>query len=164
MNTLLDHICQPLLQYLSTQKLIKFTSCNKFLYNISEPYLKDKCQQSYDVEYFKISWRYTLSLLKNGYKKIPIIINLCENNKVSLRCNYYTKIYANCNKYTPHSFDYMHESINKYHDEYIYQGCYIDNILDFDSDSKYYGLSFRKSDGKTLFESIISINIFMKKY
>lgn len=81
---MLEYIYRPLLPYLSVRKIIMFTTCNKFLYSVSESYLKDKCQELYNVEKPKISWRYTLLLLKYGKKDIPLIENRYDGNLLCL--------------------------------------------------------------------------------
>jgi len=128
MNIYLEHVFQPLLKRLSTDKLLNFTSCNKFLNNVSEEYLKTKCQQLYDIENYKISWRYTLSLLKHGYKDIPIFINLCDNNIVKLEYKCNITIYAdiiNDDIIRPELLNSLNDIINGEFYGYSYYTCSI---------------------------------------
>lgn len=64
MDFYFESICEPLLHMLNVKELILFTSCNTYLYSISEKYLEYNCKKLYDVDIPRISWRYTLSLLK----------------------------------------------------------------------------------------------------
>ena len=151
MDFYLEYLLQPLLPYLSVKKLLMFTSCNKFLNSKSEKYLEDKCKKLYDVDNPRISWRYTLSLLKYGQREIPIIVNLCDGNNVTLKCLYNTTIYADNDKPIPESYDYVNASIDKYHMELTYyDSCFqllksnleltdtLDDYLSSDQKEEYY--------------------------
>lgn len=216
---MLEHIYQPLLPYLFVKKLIMFTTCNKFLYSISETYLKDKCQELYDVETPIISWRYTLSLLKYGKRDIPVIFIFCgegfrlqhvfniqiyanyKNNIIwnlqefgeveyaieqEIHCTYYTSRVQVC-ELNKEIEDSLEDYINNYTKDYNHNLEYMveDEILEFPYPistcrknckriihcceefgddgfygNKYIGLATR-DDGRTLFETITSIDIFM---
>jgi hypothetical protein len=219
MDFYLEHICQPLFPYFSVKKLIYFTSCNKYLYDNSESSLENKCNGLYNVypEDVKISWRYTLSLLKYGKRDIPVILNLCGWN-VKLKCPFNTQICANytndfiwklktlddvkCASKQQSGYSFctsqvqicksnlkLEDSLDDYLDNYE-NDCKHDLTytifreeleLEFPcsistprknckrlkeyypefNGSEYIGLSLR-NDGKTLFESIVSIDIFMR--
>ena len=142
MDFYLEYLSQPLLPYLSVKKLIMFTSCNKFLNSKSENLLEDKCKKLYDIDVPKYSWRYTLTLLKYGKRKIPIIMNLSDGgNNVILKCSSYTTVYA-CDPGTlPESYDNVIKTIDEYLMELIYfNSCFqllepnfklIDNLEDY---------------------------------
>lgn len=218
MNFYLEHICQPLFPYFSVKKLIYITSCNKYLYNNSEPYIKNKCNELYDVydEDVKISWRYTLSLLKYGKRDIPVILNLCGGYNVELKCSFNTQIYANHKNYiiwklksldgvkyaikqsSNYTYctsqvqvcgsnkqleDSLDDYLNNYREdtEHDLEYTFFEEEIEFPCSistprknckrlkeyypefdgSDYIGLSIR-NDGKTLFESIVSVDIFMR--
>jgi hypothetical protein len=139
MDFYLEFIYQPLLPILSVRSLIMFTSCNKFLYSLSETFIKDKCLSLYAVENPRATWRYTLSLLKYGKRDIPIIVNLINDNKVTLKSIYSTTIYADDINPVAEYYSYVEASIDKYSTGYLYhKSCFqlvkensdlVDNLL-----------------------------------
>ena len=89
----------PLLPRLELKELLLFTSCNKHLYSISEKYLKEEgLKDDYIRGYFEESsiksYRYILSLLKYGKKKVPVILNICDKKNVNLEYKYYMLLTA----------------------------------------------------------------------
>lgn len=207
MDFYLEYICQPLLPHLSVKKLLMFTSCNKFLHSKSEEYIREKCKILFGSFKPKISWRYTLPLLKYGKRQVPVFVNLCDDNgKVTIEHKYNAIIYARENKPSTKSHISFDNSVEEFSLDYqYYDSCFqilepnskledsIENYISSNdtedheiydnkrlsfkisqprnnceryyfphllNNNKYIGLS--QIHDKTLFESITSIDIFMK--